>query len=495
MQPFRAFSSLIILIAALACTRSEEIFQPQSLDELPGHTMAVVEGSVQAEYAERHLRDRGVNLVYYPGFTDGMIAVRQGRADVLFANLLMTFNDAFKDQHLKVCKEVDEIVAGIGYGIKKGNDGLRSELNVFLDSLIAAGALKEKEDRWLSDPDADPHKHLRINPAPANPTEEGRLLKVGVSGSLPPATMLLDNKWTGFEIEILQEFAATRGYQLQIQVYDLHNLIPALSSGAIDLVASTLIINEERQQKIDFSVVTFSLKTALISKDPDYTGSTSLWQSIKKSAYASLIKDSRWKLILNGLLITVIITLCSLIFGSILGGVVCSFRMSRRKWKVLLAKGYIYIMRNTPILVFLMIMFYVVLAHSGLSAPAVAIIAFSMNSAAFIAEIYRSGIQSVSKGQTEAGRAMGCSAFKTFLYIVAPQAAKTAMPVFISECITLLKGTSVVGYISIIDITKASDLIRSTSFEAFFPLLTITLLYFILATLLTYILNAVLKQL
>lgn len=495
MQPLRTFSSLIILFTALACTRSGEIYQPQSFDELPGHTMALMEGSVQADFAEQHFRDKGVNLVYYPGFTDGMIAVRQGRADVLFANLLMTYNDAFKEQRLKICKVVDEIVADTGYGIKKGNEELKRELNTFLDSLITAGAIKEKEERWLSNPDADPRSLLRIEPMPANPTGEGKLLRVGVPGSQPPSAMLIDNKWTGFEIEILQEFAATRGYQIQIQVYDFHNLIPALNSGAIDLIASTLVINDERKQKIDFSIVTFRLKTAFISKDPGYTGDTSLWQSIKKSAYASLIKDSRWKLILDGLLLTIIITLCSLIFGAILGGLVCGFRMSGKKWKVLLAKGYIYIMRNTPILVFLMIMFYVVLAHTGLSAPAVAIIAFSMNSGAFMAEIYRSGIQSVSKGQTEAGRAMGCSAFKTFLYIVAPQAAKTAMPVFTSECITLLKGTSIVGYISIIDLTKASDLIRSTSFEAFFPLLTITLLYFILASLLTHILNAVLKKL
>ncbi len=495
MQPFRIFSSLIILFTVLACTGNEEIFQPQSFDELPGHTMALLEGSAQADFAEQHFRDRGVNLVYFPGFTDGMIAVRQGRADVLFANQLMTFNDAFKDQHLKICMLVNELVAETGYGIKKGNDGLRNELDYFLDSLITAGALKEKEDRWLSDPDADPHQLLRFDPIPANPTEEGKLLRVGVSDSQPPATMLVDNKWTGFEIEILQEFAATRGYQLQIQVYDFHNLIPALSSGTIDIIASTLIINEERKQKIDFSIATFRLKTAFISKDPDYTGNAGLWQSIKKSAYASLVKDSRWKLIMNGLLLTIIITLCSLILGAILGGVVCSFRMSTRKWKVSLARGYIYIMRNTPILVFLMIMYYVVLAQSGLSAITVAIIAFSMNSAAFIAEIYRSGIQSVSKGQIEAGRATGCSAFKTFLYIVAPQAAKTAMPVITSECITLLKGTSIVGYISIIDLTKASDLIRSTSFEAFFPLLTITLLYFILASLLTHILNLVLKKL
>lgn len=495
MRLLRIFSTFFILVFALACSRSEEVFQPQSFDELPGHTMALLEGSVQADFAEHNFRDKGVNLVYFPDFTDGMIAVRQGRADVLFANMLMTFNDAFREQHLKICREVNELAAETGFGIKKGNVELKNELDVFLDSLIKAGSLIEMEERWMSDPDADPHTLLRFDPAPANPTGEGKLLRVGISGSQAPATMMLDNKWTGFEIEILQEFAAARGYQIQIQVYDFHNLIPALSSGTIDLVASTLVINEERKQKIDFSIVTFTLRTAFISRDPDYSGETNLWQSIKNSAYASLIKDSRWKLILNGLLLTIIITLCSLILGAILGGVVCGFRMSRKRWKSSLAKGYIYVMRNTPILVFLMIMFYVVLAHSGLSAPAVAIIAFSMNSSAFIAEIYRSGIQSVSKGQVEAGRAMGCSAFKTFLYIVAPQAAKTAMPVLTSECITLLKGTSIVGYISIIDLTKASDLIRSTSFEAFFPLLTITLLYFILATLLTQILNAVLKKL
>lgn len=495
MSRFIKHLSFLLCIVAVSCGSEETAFQPQSFDELPGHTMALMEGSAQAEYAEEHCRDKGVNLVYFPSFTDGMIAVRKNRADVLFANRLMTFNDAFKEQHLKVCHVVKEIVADTGYGIRKGNDGLRRELNEFLDSLIASGGIQELEERWLSDPDADLRSKIRIAPIPANPAGEGRVLKVGISGSQPPATLMIDNKWTGYEIEILQEFAAARGYQLQILVFDFHNLIPAISTGTIDLIASCLIINEERQQKIDFSNVTFKLETAFISKDPDYVDDTGLWQSIKKSAYASLIKDSRWKLIVDGLLLTIFITLLSLVFGAVLGGLVCYFRMSRVKWKSSLAKGYIYVMRNTPILVFLMIMFYVVLAGSGLSAPMVAIIAFSMNSAAFIAEIYRSGIQSVSKGQVEAGRAMGCSAFKTFLYIVAPQAAKTSMPVFISECITLLKGTSIVGYISIIDLTKASDLIRSTSFEAFFPLLLITLLYFVLATLLTAALNALLKLL
>ena len=495
MSHFTKCILLLLLFACAACEKDKEVFQPQSFEELSGHTMALMEGTVQADYAEKHCRNNGVELVYFPGFTDGLIAVRQGRADVLFANRLMTFNDAFKDQHLKICHIVKEIVAETGFGIRKGNDGLRYELNAFLDSLTVSGSLMEIEERWLSDPDADPHTKLRIEPVSANPVGDGKVLKVGVAGSQAPASMMVDGKWTGFEIETLQRFASARGYELQILVFDFHNLIPAISTGTIDLIASNIVINEERKQKIDFSNVTFKLETAFISRDPDYVDEVSLWQRMNKSVYASLIKESRWKLIAEGLLLTIIITLFSLILGSILGGIVCYFRMSGSKWKNRLAKGYIYIMRNTPMLVFLMIMFYVVLSGSGLSATAVAIIAFSMNSAAFIAEIFRTSIQSVSKGQVEASRAIGCSAFKTFLYIVAPQAAKTSIPVFTNECITLLKGTSIVGYISIIDLTKASDLIRSTSFEAFFPLLLITLLYFILATLLTSGLNAALKRL
>jgi len=98
-------------------------------------------------------------------------------------------------------------------------------------------------------------------------------------------------------------------------------------------------------------------------------------------------------------------------------------------------------------------------------------------------------------GQTEAGRAMGCSAFKTFIYIVAPQAARMSLPVFKNECVTLLKGTSIVGYISIIDITKASDLIRSATFEAFIPLILITVFYFIMASIITTALDHVMNKL
>ena len=146
-------------------------------------------------------------------------------------------------------------------------------------------------------------------------------------------------------------------------------------------------------------------------------------------------------------------------------------------------------------LVLLMILFYVVFAHAGLPATVVAIIAFGMNSSAYISEIYRSGIQSVDAGQREAGLAMGFSPVQTFFYFVAPQAMLKALPVFKNEAVSLLKGTSVVGYISVIDLTKASDLIRSASFEALLPLLVISAVYFLLAWLFTTVIDILAKRL
>lgn len=483
------FIFLICLLSLASCNVKKEVYEPKSLDELTGHKLGLMEGSVQASYAEANLKDKGVELVYFPSIPDGLMAVRQGAADVFFGNPLATFNEAFKSQHMKICLNVEEIEALTGYGLKKGNDGLRNELDSFIDKLKDSGELDEILSRWLSPDNTDFHDTYRLDPIPSIPSGKGKILKIGISENNPPATIMVDNKWTGYEIEILQRFAEEYGYQLKVTSYTFNNLIPAVNSGLEDIIASTLILTEERKQKIDFSHVTVNLHTALIVADPGYKPSGTLWQRIKASAYSSLVKENRWRLIVQGFKATLVIALSSFFLGCIFGGLVCSLRMSRKKWKRALAKAYIYFMRNTPILVFIMILFYVVFAGSGLSPICVAIIAFSLNSAAFIAEIYRAGIQSVDRGQTEAAVALGFTNLRAFFNIVVPQAAKQSLPVFTNECITLLKGTSIVGYISIIDLTKASDLIRSSSFEAFFPLLLITVVYFILASIITFALE------
>lgn len=213
------------------------------------------------------------------------------------------------------------------------------------------------------------------------------------------------------------------------------------------------------------------------------------WHQIADAFVKNMIVEDRYMLILEGLWTTVLITVFAAIFGTILGGLVCWMRMKGNATLRRIAKVYVDLMRGTPVLVLLMIMYYIVLAPVIESAIIVAIITFSLNASAYICEMFRSGIEGIDKGQTEAGLSLGFTNWQTFFYIVFPQVIRNIMPVYHGELISLLKNTSIVGYIAIMDMTKASDLIRSRTFDAFFPLIIVAILYFILAWLIGLLLD------
>ena len=219
-------------------------------------------------------------------------------------------------------------------------------------------------------------------------------------------------------------------------------------------------------------------------------GCTSLTESFTNN----LIAEDRYRMILDGLQVTLIITLCATVLGTLLGGLVCWMRMSRRTWLQRTAKVYIEIMRGTPVLVLLMLMYYVVMAPVDASGIVVAIITFAMNSAAYVSEMLRTAIQGIDRGQTEAGLALGYTRRQTFFRIVLPQVVRAVMPVYQGEVISLLKGTSIVGYIAVADMTRASDLIRSRTFDAFFPLIVTAIIYFIMAWLIGVLLTSLVKR-
>ena len=219
-----------------------------------------------------------------------------------------------------------------------------------------------------------------------------------------------------------------------------------------------------------------------------------MMDSIVNSFYDNLIAEDRYKMILDGLQVTLLITLCAAVLGTLLGGLVCWMRMSRRRWLQQVAKVYIELMRGTPVLVLLMLMYYVVMAPLDATGITVAIVTFAMNTAAYISEMLRTTIQGIDRGQTEAGLALGFTPRQTFFKIVLPQVVKAVMPVYQGEVISLLKGTSIVGYIAVADMTRASDLIRSRTFDAFFPLIVTAIIYFLMAWLIGLLLQSLVQR-
>ena len=216
--------------------------------------------------------------------------------------------------------------------------------------------------------------------------------------------------------------------------------------------------------------------------------------SLTESFTNNLIAEDRYRMILDGLQVTLLITLCAAMLGTLLGGLVCWMRMSRRKWLQQVAKVYIELMRGTPVLVLLMLMYYVVMAPLDATGIVVAIVTFAMNTAAYISEMLRTTIQGIDRGQTEAGLALGFTPRQTFFRVVLPQVVKAVMPVYQGEIISLLKGTSIVGYIAVADMTRASDLIRSRTFDAFFPLIVTAIIYFLMAWLIGLLLQSMVQH-
>ena len=221
----------------------------------------------------------------------------------------------------------------------------------------------------------------------------------------------------------------------------------------------------------------------------DNGGLSSFFAAFAGSFHSNIIQENRYLLLLDGLKTTVIISVCATLFGTILGALVCFMRMSQSRVLSGIAKVYISILRGTPVLVFLMLMFYVVFASVDINPVIVSVIAFGMNFGAYVAEIYRAGINSIDKGQTEAGIAMGFTRVNTFLFIILPQTIQRILPVYKGEFISLVKMTSVVGYIAVQDLTKASDIIRSRTFDAFFPLVMVAILYFFISWFLMLVLE------
>ncbi len=210
---------------------------------------------------------------------------------------------------------------------------------------------------------------------------------------------------------------------------------------------------------------------------------------ITESFYNNFIVEDRYMHIVDGLKTTLIITFFAVLLGTLLSGGICWMRMNRRKWLRGIATAYIDIMRGTPILVLLMIMYYVVFAPVNASGVLVAILTFAMNTAAYISEMLRTSIEGIDRGQTEAGLSLGLSKTQAFFYIVLPQAVRNMIPVYQGEVISLLKSTSIVGYIAVMDMTKASDIIRARTFDAFLPLIIVAVIYFVIAWLIGLLLR------
>ncbi|HAR32448.1 MAG TPA: amino acid ABC transporter [Gammaproteobacteria bacterium] len=459
-----------------APTTGLELRTAQDVAEL---TVGVLQGSAHDTWAQANFPK--AELPQFVSYADLLAAVEAGKVDAGLSDT-ESLMIAIQDRPDLVPLGDSIFASDVGAGFRTDSADLRAEFDEFLASIKKDGTHADMEARW--------YKRNETRLPAIEFDEDAPPLRVGNAIVGLPSAAIIDNEISGYEIELAMRFAHATGRRPEYVTVDWGALIPSLVSGKIDLIIAGMYITPERAERIDFSAPyhrsennVFVLKRNLAgaAAAAEGTPEPSFFDEVAESFHSNIIREDRYLLLWDGLVITVWLSILSSIFGTALGALVCYMRMSPNLILRQLAKTYISLLRGTPVLVLLMLIFYVVFASIAIDPVLVAVFAFGLNFAAYVSEMFRTGIESIDRGQTEAGVAMGFSRIGTFRHIVLPQALQRILPVYKGEFISMVKMTSIVGYVAVQDLTKASDIIRSRTFDAFFPLIVVAVMYFLIS--------------
>ena len=276
---------------------------------------------------------------------------------------------------------------------------------------------------------------------------------------------------------------------------DIAALIPGVQAGRFDMAGACITVTEERKQSLLFSDADYTGGIVAIVRDHEAaSASQGFWDTVWDGFYKTFLLESRWKMFVRGLGVTLLISAWSAVLGTALGFGLCMLCRSKRRWVNAPARAFVRLIQGIPVLVLLMILYFLVLQNVK-NSILVAVVGFSINFAVYVSEMLRTGIETVDAGQLEAAQALGFGKTRAFWKVTAPQAVRTVLPVYRGEFISMVKATSVVGSITIQDLTRVSDIVQGLTFNAFFSLISTALIYFALANLLGLGLSALEKRL
>ncbi|PHU35266.1 ABC transporter substrate-binding protein/permease [Pseudobutyrivibrio ruminis] len=467
--------------------------QVNTIDDLEGARIGVQLGTTGDIYASDYEGDKaGTTIDRYNKITDAVQALKQGKLDCVIVDeqpaiattkdepTLMILDEPFALEEYAIC-------------IAKDNDELTAQINEALAELKAEGIVDQIIANYIGDDTKGTCPYV----SPEDTEYPNGTLVVATNAEFPPYEYVNGDDFVGIDMELAQAIGDKLGMKVEVVNMAFDSIINAVDSHKADVGMAGMTMTEERLKSINFSDSYTTATQVIISHDPEATGEgLGFIENFKRN----FIQDQRWKYLTKGLLNTIIIALCAVLIGMMIGFLVAIIRVTHDKtggWTIAnaICKAYITIIRGTPMMIQLLIIYFVVFKSVNVSKILVAIIAFAINSGAYVAEIMRGGIMSIDGGQMEAGRSLGLSYKQTMISIVLPQAIKTVLPSLLNEFISLIKETSICGYIGLMDLTRGGDIIRSITYEAFMPLIAVALVYLVIVEILTFAVGKLEKNL
>lgn len=458
-----------------------------SLSDFSGKRIGAVTGAIQGPMVEKQIPSAEIS--YFNNHADLLNALKQGKIDGYADSDLMIRYQMIYNPDLTYLDEklADPVDVGVIFAKNEKGDKIRAEFNEYLKKQKADGKLKEKEDLWFGEDESV----KKVKDPSGLPAKNGTL-KLATYASVPPFTYVSDNQIVGMDIDIATGFCEEYGYGLEIVDMSFDGLITAIAAEKFDFGVGCIAITEERAESVNFSDPVYQGNSVIAYLDDSGSGgNVSFLASLKDSFEKTFIRENRWKLFLAGIGTTLLITVMSILAGTLLGFLVFMACRNGNRIANKITRFSVWLIQGMPVVVLLMILYYIVFSNVGIPGAAVSVVAFTLIFASAVYSMLVNGVSAVDKGQTEAAYSLGYTDRRAFYRVVLPQALPLIMPVYKAQITALIKATAVVGYVAVQDLTKMGDIVRSRTYEAFFPLVSVAVMYFVLAAILTRIVEKI----
>lgn len=460
----------------------------RTIDDLKGKKIGVQLGTTGDIYVTDYEKDGTATVSRFNKAADAVQALKQSKIDCIVLDEQPA--KAFVERNSDI-KIIDEEFTLEDYAlcVKKGNKGLLDKINTSLAKLKSDGTLEQIINSYIGTDDskAEPYKKKDV-------TRSGKLT-VATNAEFPPYEYMDNGVITGIDMDIMQAICDDIGMELKIENMKFDSIIASVNAGKADVGAAGMTVTEDRKKNVDFSESYTTSKQVIIirktvAENSEIVSDKDL--SFIDKFKQNFIDQNRWRYLVDGLGTTLLITLLSIIVGLILGTLIAIVRTVHDQNGTLvildlICRFYLTIIRGTPAVLQLLIIYYGIFSAVDINKIIVAVVAFGLNSAAYVAEVIRSGIKAVDKGQFEAGRCLGLNYKQTMFGIIMPQAFKYMLPALLNEIIALLKETAICGYISLQDLTMGGDIIRAQTYDVFMPLIAVAIVYLVIVIILSRI--------
>ncbi len=443
--------------------------------ELSGKTVSMLTGAPFEELVKSKAPDVR-EFTFYNSTPDMIEALKTKKTDAFLMNNAVSQLVLNRNPDLALFPQnLQDGEFGIAFA--KGNNR-RDEWQAAYDSIPKA-KIQKAWDKWTGADDSI--KNLPEQDwAGSNGT-----VRVAACDTLEPMSYVGgDGELKGFDLEVILMVARELDVKVEFTGMEFSAILAAVQSGKADMGAGSIIITAERAEAVDFleyypAAFVLVVRTVATSQ-AEAVQNDSIPGKIRDSFNKTFVREDRWKLFVGGIGTTLLITLLTLLFGTILGFAV--FMLCRRENPVAnrITHFCLWLVQGMPMVVLLMILYYIIFGSFAISGIVVAVIGFTLTFGSAVFGLLRMGVGVIDRGQYEAAYALGYSDYRTFFKVVLPQALPHVFPAYKGEVVGLIKATAIVGYIAVQDLTKMGDIVRSRTYEAFFPLIAVTVFYFVL---------------